>query len=897
MLALATQTSILLSDTWLIHPVALLHRLSDILIFGAALAIPFVLLSFLLRGSDGPLRTIIGVFIGFLLTLGIGHLFQSELFWLPDYPVNGVWKAVTAVMGWGAVLTLIRLAPSILAMPSRAAVDNQLRAINERLDCALEAGHIGVWQWHVEGNQFDADHRVRAMHRTPTEWTAEGLEAFIGRIHHDDRDKVRAAIRACVETEEKCSFDYRLVDEEGQFVQIQSHCKLQHNSIDATRQVVGVCIDVTQSRRHLEEIAKLSLIASKSRHSMIISRPDGVAEWANEAFERMTGYAASEVIGKAPGKLLQGPQTDPETVEQIRQKLERCESVSVEMINYSKAGKPYWISLEVDPVFDADGNVTYYIATQVDISERKRREVELQQAREAAEVASRSKSRFLANMSHEIRTPLNGILGFTDVLLQGDFDPRETRRYLETIKNSGQHLLTLINDVLDLSKVEAGHFECERSECSPLQIVREVLSLLRVKAQEKCITLECRCTTGIPATVKSDQARLRQLLMNLVGNAIKFTDYGGVTVIASLDRSGPQPMLVLEVHDTGIGIAEQSIKRIFEPFEQVDSSITRRYEGTGLGLAITKRIVEGLGGDIQVTSREKVGSTFTVRIPTGSLRGVPMESDWTSESLQDSSRRPSERDQPQLNGLRILLCEDGQVNRDLIRLVLANAGADVVATTNGREGVDRLLADHMAYDVILMDMQMPVLDGYSASREIRGLGWKGPLIALTAHAMRGDEEKARTAGCSGYLTKPVDIQELLSELSRYCPEEDSGSPLRSTLPNQDGAFDEIILRFYDSLDDRLVQLRRWQQAGEFERIAEEAHVLKGTGGTVGFVRFTTPAGRLEIAARQADPTAVAECIDELFALARRVDVDAIRRRLQSQPTTTAPLTSDTAAGG
>jgi signal transduction histidine kinase/CheY-like chemotaxis protein len=386
------------------------------------------------------------------------------------------------------------------------------------------------------------------------------------------------------------------------------------------------------------------------------------------------------------------------------------------------------------------------------------RTAELSAARSAAERASAAKSQFLANMSHEIRTPMTAILGYTELLLDGDppLAP-EAREKLDVVRRNGTHLLEILNDILDISKIEAGRFDIERIPMSPSQIVNEVASLMRVRALEKGLRLEVEFRTEIPSQVLCDPTRLRQALVNLVGNAIKFTPKGRTRVDVAYDPEREQ--LTLRVHDTGIGIPEERMRDLFRAFEQADTSMTRRFGGTGLGLAITKRLASLMGGDCTVESRVGVGSTFCFLCRAPMAEGAELLS-LAGESRGECSKRQRKRT-PKLQA-RVLLAEDGTDNQRLISVLLRKAGADVVVVENGRLAVER--ASQEKFDIVLMDMAMPEMDGYEASRVLREMGMEAPIIALTAHAMRGERERCLAAGCTDYLTKPVDRVQLIRAL-------------------------------------------------------------------------------------------------------------------------------------
>lgn len=421
------------------------------------------------------------------------------------------------------------------------------------------------------------------------------------------------------------------------------------------------------------------------------------------------------------------------------------------------AGRERICQVNCAPVFGNSSQIRGVVCSFEDVTVLESQKVELAQA-------SRAKSEFLANMSHEIRTPMNAILGFTEVLRRGMYDSPEQRgEYLDTIHASGKHLLHLINDILDLSKVESGRMELELVPCCLHEIMLDVVNVLRVKAEEKQLTLTTSTPGGLPEVITSDPGRLRQVVTNLIGNAIKFTDRGGVQLVARFEP-GNAPLIALDIIDTGVGIPEKSLQKIFEPFTQADASVTRKFGGTGLGLTISKRFIEALGGTVSVTSTVNVGTTFTVTIPTGALDPSTRIIDISEvQARKRQGTRSSKRPHYQFPAARILLVDDGEANRQLIQLVLQREGFLVDLATNGVEAIEQ--ATHKSYDVIFMDMQMPVLDGYAATSQLRAAGHREPIVALTANAMKGDEEKCRAAGCSGFLSKPVDLDELLNTLA------------------------------------------------------------------------------------------------------------------------------------
>ena len=534
---------------------------------------------------------------------------------------------------------------------------------------------------------------------------------------------------------------------------------------------------------------------------------------------------------------------------------------------------------------------------QTEILKHEATLADLRVAIETAEAANQIKTEFLANMSHEIRTPMNAILGFSQMLrerLQEDTDP-ERLEYSNIICRSGEHLLSLINDVLDISKIEAGRLEIEEIEFSPHGVVADVTSILRVTAENKGITLDYKWTGSIPETITSDVARLRQLLINLIGNAIKFTEHGGVRVELQLVDEGEQdPHLVIHVIDTGIGISEDKLSHIFDAFSQSDSSMTRRFGGTGLGLAISKRVTEAMGGNIEVHSKIDEGSTFTLRIPTGDLKGVQLLETPQGDvpRVTDATQQPSVK-LPECN---VLLVEDGETNRKLAKILLERAGATVQCAENGKAAVD--LAADQDFDVVLMDMQMPVMDGYTATRTLRENEVTSPIIALTAHALAEDRGKCIDAGCDDFVTKPINEYVLLSTIRRwlvppgessttsepnaahasgalqpdYATMEDAeqSSEIFSTLPTDLEEYREAINEFVEKFASQVEAMETAAATSDFTRIRELAHWAKGSGGTAGFPMLTLPSTELGAAARTENLVEVKRQIAKLQSYSKRM---------------------------
>jgi signal transduction histidine kinase/CheY-like chemotaxis protein len=503
----------------------------------------------------------------------------------------------------------------------------------------------------------------------------------------------------------------------------------------------------------------------------------------------------------------------------------------------------------------------------------ERQAVELEAARLESVEASRVKSEFLANMSHEIRTPMTAVIGYADLLLDPSLGASERVNHLQTIRRNGEHLMTVIDDILDVSKIEAGKMTVEMIPSSPSQVIVDVASLMRVRAVAKHLAFEIRYQGAIPETILSDPTRLKQIVMNFVGNAIKFTETGTIRILVRCDEpDSPAPRLVIDVADTGIGMTEAQMQRLFQSFSQADASTTRKFGGSGLGLLISKRLAVLLGGDITVESALGRGSVFRVCIPTGPLTGIAMVDGLAEAGLTDNPAQSIRRVASLPPSCRVLLAEDGYDNQVLVSTYLVKAGATVKVVADGLLAVEEAtaaLAAGKPYDLILMDMQMPRLDGYGATSKLRLMKYDRPIVALTAHAMAGDRERCEKAGCDDYLTKPVDRAQLVALVARFTSKQGSGESLVSTLEN-DEDMKEILHQFVRDLPERSSAILRASQASDVETLKRLAHQLRGSAGGYGFPRITEAAAAVERAiAIGAEAPSLQRHVEELASLCRR----------------------------
>jgi len=666
--------------------------------------------------------------------------------------------------------------PSYGSLAARDFTDRKHRELSlkeneQRLALALKAAHMTAWEWTPEGSYWPVE--LYEMLGISPEKTA-CPETFFEAVHPDDLPDLVAAWGRATAGEKEYNHVFRIIRPDGEQRWIRGIGEVVRDSAERVIRVYGLNWDETdevefenEMRLNAERIRVAASAAGFGTYHVDLDRKNVV--WSEELKLLVgldEGKTSAAAFGTTPSFVHPADREKfQDHFDDILTDLDEPDHSLIHRI-VKPDGEVRYFRMQSRSLFEGEGTqkrLRMIVGTLLDVTQQREYERSLRRERRLAQAASESKSAFLANMSHEIRTPMTAILGYAE-MLQELVDNNEARQHLETIRRNGDFLLEIINDILDLSKIEANKLEIVTERFAPHQIVEDVRSIMEVRASEKDLELTVEYSGLIPSRIESDAKRLKQILINLVGNAIKFTKQGSVRI--SVHHDPQNEALEFAVTDTGVGISKDQQQKLFQPFSQGDASVTREFGGSGLGLAISRRLANMLGGDIVMESDAGRGSTFTLRMAVGDLTGVACV-----QPEQASRKLPDEQDeQPISLNCHILIVDDRRDVRFLSKAILSKAGAKITEAEDGLQAiaeVERASNDGKRFDLILLDMQMPNLDGYETAQRLREMGFQQPIIALTADAMQGDMNRCIECGCNDYLSKPIDVRQMTQMVLKF----------------------------------------------------------------------------------------------------------------------------------
>ena len=797
---------------------------------------------------------------------------------------------------------VVRLLGAFQDVSERHLVLEKLSRSNERFALASDSAGIGVWERDLASGSLLWDERTYRLFGLDGEAGGDPANVWAERVHADDLDRVTREMKACIAQRSDLDSEFRVVWPSGEIRHLKAAARVRQDEQGRSTSMIGVNIDITGRKRAELELGRAAallrtVLESATEVAIVAVGTDGKVNLFNSGAERMLGYARDEVIGQRTS--LEFHDADELCARALELSLETGRRVrtGLALIDPAALGRPHpWsyvrkdgshvpVSLSVTAMHNADGECFGYLGVAHDVTQQVQYEASLKEAVRLAEHANLAKSQFLANMSHEIRTPMNAVIGLSYMLGHTSLDATQAD-FLDKIKLASKSLLGVINDILDLSKIEAGELHIESAAFSLARLLRDLEAVMHLHADAKQIAFGVESPPDLAPALVGDSLRLQQILTNLLANAVKFTSEGGVRlVVHQLSSSDGVAELRFEVHDTGIGIADADAARLFEPFAQADTSTTRRFGGTGLGLSIVRQLAHMMGGRVGLESTPGRGSTFWVELRLAVA---------ADDAIVDDSLHSASGTTRRLPGVRVLVVDDSQVNLDVARHILELAGASVAVASNGQQAVDRLRMSPGAFDVVLMDVQMPVLDGHAATRCIRGeLGLTTlPIIALTAGALTSQHEQALAAGMDDFVSKPFDPHDVIDRIRRLVPnaaEADAGrvaqvvtmpAAAAAEAPNDWPTLDEIDgagaarrlsgdSDLFRSLLGHLLEefsetvLAQLVDVDDVESIGSAMHKLKGSAGNIGASRLHEAAGRAETAARNGNRVQLAESVSQV----------------------------------
>jgi len=719
-------------------------------------------------------------------------------------------------------------------------IEIELKASRELWQFALEGAGDGVWDYDFQTRKIFFSKRYKQMLGYDEDEFNNDPEEWMSRIHPED-------IHLVMKTDQDYFFkkmdnhivEYRVRHKNGEYIWVLDRGMVINRTPEGLpARIIGTHTDITKRK-----LAEQALTIREEKYRNILANMNlgllevdnnEIIQFANQSFCDMSGYALSEMVGQKAASLF----TLTESIDLLEHKNElRKKGVSdaYELIVTNKKGERKWWLISGAPRYKDSGELVGSIGIHLDITDRKKLELELNEAKIVAEHSVQIKEAFIASMSHEIRTPMNAIMGMGKQLEKTVLSEQQ-RFFLQTINQAADNLLVIINDILDISKIEAGKLELEQQAFRPREILLHAARVMQLRIEEKGLELKIDIDEDIAQVLVGDSHRINQILLNLISNAVKFTERGSVTISANLQKQIPNAQVIeFRIRDTGMGIAPSFIDRIFDKFSQEDLNTARKYGGTGLGMAITKELVELMQGDISIKSKKNIGTEILISIPLtiGEAEDLP-------KSFENFSNIKS------LEGLRILLADDNEMNRLVAVTVLESYKVLVIEVKNGAEALRVLKKER--FDLVLMDMQMPIMDGLEATKIIRNnLKLHIPIIALTANAIKGEAERCLEAGMNGFISKPFTEHDLINAIATKLElENKSASRLADSQVDQinviplysleklkkisgDEAFiNKMIDLFLSKMPEYLVEIRNAFKGGNISAIEALAHKIKPT---------------------------------------------------------------------
>ena len=762
----------------------------------------------------------------------------------------------------------------------RKEIEDVVLQANLRFGLAAEAAELGFWDYDLEAQSLRWDDRMFRLYGVDHHDGPQPYDLWATSLHPDDRARAEEEVLATASGGRKFDTEFRIVRPNGEVRHLRAAATLTRDAKTGAARMFGVNFDITERK-----ITENKLLEANERFALA-AEAAGLGFWDfdvetqsskwDDQMYRLYGLARDAELDVASRRSRRHPDDHTRVDQELRDAAAGLRSFDSEYRIVQPGGRVRHLRGAASLKRGAAGRPVRLLGVSIDVTERKEVLEALEQARDAAESANRAKSDFLAVMSHEIRTPMNGIMGMNGLLLDSKLT-RSQRRMTETVRESAESLLTIIDDILDISKLESGKIELECIGFHLPELIDKIVDLFTPRARQKSLLLTADTSAVSRAALHGDQARLRQILLNLVSNGIKFTPSGSIAIkVATTDIDSSRTQVRCEVRDTGPGVSEEAKGRLFKPFEQADNSISRRFGGTGLGLSICQRLVKLMDGQIGVTDREGGGSLFwfevvLLRAPAP-IAKVARPAEWVaSESAARSGR--------------VLLAEDNAMNIEIARTILERAGFEVDVALDGREAVAAVRQNR--YDLVLMDMRMPKLDGIAATREIRASEPEGrriPIVAMTANAMREDQRRCLEAGMDDYLSKPFQVARLVEMVEHWTGEFQRREAARTATPPTAidavpvvdveasemllscfprNRFNVLLRRFLRELEQDKDSFPGLARSSALPEMSHEAHKLVASAGHFGARQVQKLAMDLQTACDAGDAASVSALVERL----------------------------------